>query len=440
MKDSGEKRETFFNQGAWLMGILCVITFLATVTTGQNVFDNAWLIFWYEATFVGGFLVYRGTKGNFGPLFPVKSVGFWLLAAWFISITLSLILSPYGLMTEWFAVQRYLQTLFHIVFFLCALNFFKLYRGSALPVFISLAASVAVLGLLFIDAWFALQEALPSDSKEWFRRPPYNAHIRITGFLVAAGSAALQPFMAKKNKPALTLFYYLMGLAIWGLMFWTGGRGAIISAYFACIAIALILLIKKMPVKQYLISLAVFSLGGIILAELFEVFYWNGLFQAAERTMAAGGDPYKMATGRFRFCGWVVESLNLNKAWLLGLGSQGYCFMPNRTFGFQPHNVIFQCLAEWGISGCALFLAMLGYGFYQGAKEKLMHSARSISIGDLAALAIILSLGVHSLVDGIFYHAQSSLHMAIALAVWMASKLGTGDSTSQPGVDPQGQD
>jgi len=68
MTNSGEVKESFLTKGTWLMGILCVITFLATITTGQNVFDNAWLIFWYEATFVGGFLVYRGTKGNLGPL------------------------------------------------------------------------------------------------------------------------------------------------------------------------------------------------------------------------------------------------------------------------------------------------------------------------------------------------------------------------------------
>ncbi|MDZ8119378.1 O-antigen ligase family protein [Pontiella agarivorans] len=403
------------------MGLLCVLTFLATITTGQNVFDNAWLIFWYEAIFVSGFLIYRGSQGRFGNLFPVKSVGFWLLALWFMSITLSLMMSPYALMTEWFAVQRYLQTLFHLVFFLCVLIFFKRYKGSASPVFFSLALSVAVLALLFVDAWFAMPEPLTEESKEWFRRPPYNAHIRITGFLVAAAAAALQPVFCRKSNPAVSTCYYVVGLAVWGLMFWTGGRGAIISAYAACVAIALVLLIRKQPWKHYLIALGIFTIGGILISELFEVFYWNGIFQAAERTMAAGGDPYKMTTGRVTFCGWVVESLNLNHAWLFGLGSQGYCYMPNRTFAFQPHNLIFQFLAEWGIVGTVLFLCMIGYGCFMGFRQTVFQSMEKLSVPKLSALAVIVSLGVHSLVDGIFYHAQPSLHLAIAFAVWMAT-------------------
>lgn len=325
-------------------------------------------------------------------------------------------------MMEWFAVQRYLQTVFHIIFFLCLKDFFSLYQGSIKPLFIAFVASVAVLACGFVGSWFALAEPLASDSKQWFRHPPFNAHIRITGFLVASGTVALAPFFAEKIKhKALVAFYYVTGLLIWGLMFWAGGRGSILSVVCVCAAIAVVLKLKGQPIRHYLIATGVFVVGGMILAELFQVFYWNGIFQAAERTMAAGGNPYKMTTGRITFCGWVVETLNNEKSWLFGLGSQGYCFMPNRTFAFQPHNLFFQFLAEWGVVGGVLFMALIGYGFISGAKQNLVKNMKKLSVSKLAALGIILSLGIHSLVDGIFYHAQPSMHLAIAFAVWMVN-------------------
>ena len=245
------KREGFFSGGRWLFTLLCLVVFLAAITTGHNVFRNAWLIFWYEALFVVGFLVFRVSGGLSGNLFPKKSVGFWLLVAWFGSVTLSLVLSPYGLMEEWFAVQRYFQSLFHVFFFLCARSFLVSYRGSLSPLFISLSASVAVLALGFIGSWFALEVPLEYDSKQWFRHPPFNAHIRIAGFLVAAASAGIAPYLAEKAKTTMGQFgLYSCGLAIWGLMFWSGGRGSILSAFIVYMAVAVLLKIKGRPLRS----------------------------------------------------------------------------------------------------------------------------------------------------------------------------------------------
>ncbi len=418
MKTISLSKEGFFSGGRWLFLLLCVVVFLTAITTGHNVFSNAWLIFWYEALFVVGFLISRATRGEGGNLFPIKSVGFWLLVAWFGSVTLSLVNSPYGLMEEWFAVQRYFQSLFHVLFFLCARNFLLSYRGSLSPLFLSLSASVAVLALGFIGSWFALDVPLESDSKQWFRHPPFNAHIRITGFLVAAASAGIAPYLAEKAKTkAGQLGLYFCSLAIWGLMFWSGGRGSILSALIVYMAVAVLLKIKGRPLSRFLITALLLVVGGIVLAEIFKVFCWNGVFQATSRTVEAGGDVYKLATGRPKLWGQVLESIGKSSAWVFGLGPQGYCYMPNRTFGFQPHNLFFQFLAEWGIVGGVLFLSMLAYGFFHGLMNHVVRGRFSVPV--VAAGAIIVSLGLHSLVDGIFYHAQSSFYMALAFAVWM---------------------
>ena len=147
-----------------------------------------------------------------------------------------------------------------------------------------------------------------------------------------------------------------------------------------CLFIAGLLKIKKQPIGRILIAMAVLIVGGIVLAELFKVFSWNGIFQALDRTIAAGSDPYKLTTGRPKLFGWVIASLNKENAWLLGLGSQGYCFMPNRTFAFQPHNLVFQFLAEWGIVGTVIFLSVLIYGFFDGARRYLFSKSTPLTI------------------------------------------------------------
>ena len=417
MNDISSSKGGFFSGGRWLFLLLCLILFLSAITTGDNVFRNAWLIFWYEALFVVGFLISRAKEGVSGNLFRVKSVGFWLLVAWFSSVTLSLINSPFGLMEEWFAVQRYFQSLFHMLFFLCAWSFLISYRGSLSPLFFSLSASVAVLAPGFIGSWFALDVPLESDSKQWFRHPPFNAHIRITGFLVAAASAGIAPYLAEKAKTKVGQFgLYFCGLAIWGLMFWSGGRGSILSALIVYMAVAVLLKIKGRPLSRFLITTMLLIVGGIVLAEIFKVFYWNGVFQATSRTVEAGGDVYKLATGRPKLWGLVVKTLGDTGAWVFGLGSQGYSYIPTR-YGFQPHNLFFQFLAEWGVVGTVLFLSMLVYGFFRGFMNHIVRGPFFVPM--VAAGAIIVSLGLHSLVDGIFYHAQSSFYMALAFAVWM---------------------
>lgn len=213
--------KTKFGEQRWLFVLLCGLIFLTALTTGDNVFDNAWLIFGYEALFVVAFLASRGKAFYSGALFPVRSVGFWLLAAWFISITLSLINSPYGLMMEWFAVQRYFQSLFHIIFFLCVRSFFSSYRGNKDALFGWLGASVTALAIAFIMAWQLLPEPLDYMSKEWFLHPPLNAHIRITGFLVASATVALIPFFKDRFRSIINAsVFYVLGLSVWGLMFW----------------------------------------------------------------------------------------------------------------------------------------------------------------------------------------------------------------------------
>lgn len=427
MNDVSSPKNGFFSEGRWLFGLLCLITFLVAITTGHNVFTNAWLIFWYEAVFVVSFLSYRAMKGFPGILFPKKSVGFWLLSAWFISVTLSLVNSPYGLMTEWFAVSRYFQTFFHMIFMLCLLRFLSGYHGSFSPALLSIPVSILVLAVIFIGAWGALDHSQELGKRFWYIEPPFNAHIRITDFLATAASVILVPyFMYKEQGIASVAGRFLiifLSVVAWGFLFWCGGRGGMLSAFSASVFFLIIFKVKKQPIVKTSLLVLLAILGGIFVAKLFSVFPWNGIGGAAERTIQHGGlDIYRLSNSRFDYWMSVWESLKETGSYALGLGSQGYCYMPSRIYAFQPHNLVFQFLAEWGIFGTLLFLSLLIMGVVRGFKNHVLLATEKLSTSAMAAGILLLALGVHSLVDGIFYHAQSSYYMALAFAIWMAPK------------------
>lgn len=127
-----------FGGDRWLFAVLCVLVFLSGLAMGDSVHGNAQRIMALEAVFVVGYLATRKRAWWSGNLFQAKSLPFWLLAAWFVAVTLSLLNSPYGLMTEWFAVKRYFQTLFHVIFFVCLSGYVQLFRGSLSPLFLSI--------------------------------------------------------------------------------------------------------------------------------------------------------------------------------------------------------------------------------------------------------------------------------------------------------------
>lgn len=281
---------------------------------------------------------------------------------------------------------------------------------------------MCVIALVFIGVWVGTDGASNTDPKLWYLAPPLNAHIRITDFLATAAAALVLPYFYSKA-PILsavrTTALLLATSVVWGLLFWCGGRGGIISAFFVLAILPCILKLKKTPIPRGTL-LIVLAVGmGALLAKLFAVYPWNGLGGATQRTIRSSTNLYSLSNSRCDYWLTVWESLRETNSFILGLGSQGYCYMPNRIYAFQPHNLVFQFLAEWGVLGTVLFLSMLIYGFFVGIKKYLLSRSGNVPVPVLAAFCIILSLGVHSLVDGIFYHAQSSMYMAIAFAVWM---------------------
>ena len=189
-----------------------------------------------------------------------------------------------------FAFSRYFQTLFHILFFFCVMDFLSRYKGSLTPLMLTIPASIFILAFVFIGSWLSLDHSQEMGRYFWFRAPPLNAHIRITGFLITAAVAVLSPYFFQKGASKIKfIFLSFLSLITWGFLFWCGGRGVMVSVWIIYALLLILLFIKKMPVKTFVLTTLIFMVGGILLSELFKVFPWNGIFQATSRTTEAGG-------------------------------------------------------------------------------------------------------------------------------------------------------
>ncbi|MDX1400862.1 MAG: hypothetical protein R3245_02980, partial [Kiloniellales bacterium] len=96
---------------------LCLVVFAVGFTSVYAPVINATIISFYELTFVVSYLVVCKPVGMFSIPFKEHPIVCWLLVLWVVIVTLSLVFSPFGVISESIGILRYLQTLAHVLFF-----------------------------------------------------------------------------------------------------------------------------------------------------------------------------------------------------------------------------------------------------------------------------------------------------------------------------------
>ena len=423
-------------------GVLCVLVFLTGIGMTQRAFYNAALMSVGEIAFVLFYVALIGSPLTFSRLVLENKAISGLLILFGVSVTVSLYLSPYNLSEEPLGKARYLQTLMHVVTFVVIRDMFLRFdlQRRWLLLSISLACLTVALGFAvmwwFADSlterdvgfwfWQAPEDwlALPPDERTleglWFWNPPFNSHIRHTGYQVAAGLSLLAPFLLTGFKAGRSYWGpFLILLVLCTFIFWMGGRGSVLGVYLAFALLAIALWLSKVPSRQMWLGVGLATLVGLFLSELLAIADWNGILDLVART-ATSADINELSTGRSRLWATAWESLQGHLAF--GLGPQGYFFMPNRIMGVQPHAVVVQFVVEWGLIGTALAGALLLFGFLRGLFTYVVHRDGPPDIAALSAGTLVTALTVHALFDGTYYHPQPSLYLAIGLAIWTLPK------------------
>ena len=416
---SGTAKQALHPVQRLVFGVLCGLVFATGLSTTGTVLWNASVISLYELVFVLVYVVLSRHMPQDAESGRTTKILLAAVALWMACITISFVASPYDVAAVAVGRLRYLQTVSHVVFFIAVRDFFGRVRLPIAWLLIAIPASCFVVALMAAYLSIGVDGHDPAISEQWFSDPPFNTHIRHSGYQVAAGVSVLTTFFISGSctTPA-KIPLLLVLIALCTFLIWMGGRASVLSVVVAFALLAVTLRVKGAPSRSLWLAFSLSVAAGLVLSEWLAVFDWNGVVDLATRTAeaVAAEDLNQLGTGRFAV--WLSSWESVREHLIFGLGPNGYWFMPNRIYGVQPHSFLVQFLVEWGLAGSLLFLGLLLYGFWRGFLAHVVRARGGLDIASLSAGTMIVALTVHGLVDGTYYHPQPSLYLALGFAVW----------------------
>lgn len=205
----------------------------------------------------------------------------------------------------------------------------------------------------------------------------------------------------------------------WGLIFWLGGRGPIVS-FFVTLPFVVYLFYDVTQIRKILLFVSVTCLFGALLSWFMP--YGYGLdyilsrFLGSTEVLTSEGIDVTQS-GRLKI--WAACSNDVIQNPLFGLGQNGYRSGCGSDFpgSSQPHGFHIQALLDWGVPGAlffALFVVVLLRRAFRESKTSLSAMQRL-----MIPYWGVLMLLVFSLFDGVLFQRFSLMFFALFLAMTM---------------------
>ena len=291
-----------------------------------------------------------------------------------------------------------------------------------------------VYAALLIAFFLALDDPL---DYAWQNGFPVFLNVRHLGYF-ALGVLLLgyQPLVGQKPLATARLLGTLAFLTLaWGVLFWTGSRGAVLAAA-ATIAAYGVFFAAGNRARLAWVTLAAAGIG----------LFAGALFPVADPSLGAhrllsflavGSDiqniqsVHQFSSGRLAMWQDAWQLLMQNPA--TGLGPDQYMLATEPDFrGFvHPHNLFLQFALAWGLAGAALALFLGGC-----LLRRLAAGARRSDETGVApaALLAVLAVLLHALIDGTLYHSQPVMFLAAMTGVLLGlGKSGEPDPAAHSG-------
>ncbi|WP_168190344.1 O-antigen ligase family protein [Luteithermobacter gelatinilyticus] len=376
-----------------------------------------------EVLFIIAFILTKNRQAPNAPLFPVV---FWLgFSLWLAVSVFNLSVAP----SYEAAAFKTTQFLIHFAFAITLINYVQ-HAPKATEIIIP---SVIIALLLFLPIFLGTTFLMARDNEhfDWVKSLPGFSNVRHLDYMLGAGLAALGtlPLTHPRILNSLlrvTAFAVLM-LALWVLLFWTGGRGSSIAA-IASLGICLIWLRPERWQKLFQFNLFILILGAGISAFL--------------------PVPDTPSYGLLRFLTKVTEVENVNaftagrlviwqqtidvwkdSPWLgIGPGQTRNVIVAANNIFTHPHNVFLQAFMAWGILGGLPFLAIfIGslWSIWQSDELK-----KSTSAHQICGFAMALAIAVNALVDGTLYHPYPIFLFILGISVALKPSVKTQSASS----------
>ena len=275
---------------------------------------------------------------------------------------------------------------------------------------LALAFGLAMVAYLPLMILYFLIAGTPADGI-WTDALPGFGNVRRLGAPLAAGAGAILGLMAFTPREQPRRYYGLAAAAIvlWGMLFWTGSRGAV-CALVGAVLVTSFILPAATRMRFLRISFMTLFLGAALSFVHTPPDPNFGLFNAAERV--AGDEP----TGR-RLDIWrdTAEAI-LQRPWFGHGAAQLREAVGDRPYeAIHPHNMVLQVLLDWGLVGGGAFLVLVGVMWIRAYASAWRGSGANLPL--FLPLTALLAL---SLLDGVFFYPYPLLIVTTLFAAIFA--------------------
>jgi O-antigen ligase len=293
-----------------------------------------------------------------------------------------------------------------------------------------LFAAVAA-GFVLYVALFALAVALYVDDVDQYPWPSGVlgfSHIRHFGYYaMVAVVASCGPMLGDRHRVTGRVLLAFVAMTVaWASVFWAGGRGPIVAFAASLAVIMAVLGLKKL--RFLLLALSISGVVGAVLSLPLSV---PGLgLQRFYTTAAEASNIAEYSTGRF---GLWSESLPVlaDHPWL-GVGPDGWSFATVRESAWlvQPHNLVIQAAADWGIPGVLLFLCVL-VGTALVVVGRVRSRQESSPPSAIVGFWLATALALFALFDGTLYHSYPTMFFMLGLSVAFSEQKAAAKTAQQ---------
>lgn len=302
-------------------------------------------------------------------------------------------------------------TAIHLLF---AFSAFYLLRHSNVQEFrpFVMLLGVGLISLAALTFWrFAFPppaSMVPGGIIEWGSALPGFISVRHFGSwtgAIAAGFLVMLLFGEERLHGSWSSGFYFLSAA---MTVWTGTRAAILAMVVT--AVILIAAKRKFP-SIHALGVAAMLTGAAMTAAWVMLPYNDPMFLLFAPADAVSVSA--MSGGRLDL--WAATFQKWQTAPLLGLGSgstfwEVYVGWPHT----QPHNALLQFLITWGIIGAAAALWLLGRAI------GMAHSVAVRSLSLLPMLAMLYTLLIMSLLEGMLHYPRFIMLIIVIFAALMA--------------------
>ena len=332
-----------------------------------------------------------------------------------------------------------MRGLFALMLGVAAYYGMRVYRARfAMPVYGAvIAGAVLVVPFVLVFLYFNPESRALGDGLKW--RVPGFGPVRIFGITQEAGIIVATVLLATNRLEWRRWLLWLALVSMWAILFWSGGRGAILS-----IAVSLALLSVLAP--GYFIALwRVLLIGGLVGAGL-SLLIWapeGGNFglksmivdsvRSGANSISAGrldrwAETLDLALQKPVFGHGLNQVSNLWPSFAISdeaagtAGKMPFYFLSYRN----AHNLVVEVLLAWGILGGLGFFWLVAKGWFKAVGRLL----QATEVDRLAAFAGLSALAVHSMFAGVYIFPSALIYLAVFFGISLAPSAAQNGNTN----------